>query len=503
MNNAVAVKRLHDLLSVDSGVGELPVSRLQIDSRAVVHGDLFIALPGYRVDGREFILKAISSGANAVLAESDGYSEARQLDFPNNVIWVNGLKRILGGIAHRFFEEPSARLRVIAVTGTNGKTTVSHLLAGILNLIGIPAGALGTLGYGHPDSLIPLENTTPDVISVHRILQELLLGGCQVVAMEASSHGLDQGRLDNVLISTAILTNITRDHLDYHQTMDAYCEAKARLVGWRSLRNLVVNQDDTLVMKIADAVPAGVKVVHYSLRKDSTAEVKLLECNYRSDGMCLTLSVGGEIFAANSLLMGEFNVANILAATAALWVEGFDIPRILDSFKQVKPVTGRMERLACDIKNAPVVVVDYAHTPDALSQVLSALRKHCSGKLWCVFGCGGNRDKGKRPIMGAVAARLADHVIITTDNPRFESPSLIIDEICADLADAKNVTIIEHRAQAIQFAIASAKPGDVVLLAGKGHERYQEVGDQRLFFSDHQTAMAAIENLVFVAGKPE
>lgn len=501
MNESVAAKKLKDLLPVDSATREISVVRLQLDSRSVSTGDLFIALPGYKVDGREFIYDALRKGAAAVLAEAEGFSEARRTEFPANVIWVGSLNRELGAIADSFYDQPSSLMRIFAVTGTNGKTTVSHLLARLCSVLGEKSAAIGTLGYGHPDQLVALGNTTPDVISLHRILRELVNDGFHMAAMEASSHGLDQGRLDNVAISTAIVTNLTRDHLDYHHTMDAYFQAKARLVAWPGLRHLILNQDDAWVRKMAEAAPAGVQQIRFSLHENATAEVRLLACEYLARGISMKMAVGDNEFSVQTRLMGEFNIANILAVTAALWVEGFDLTKVFSALGELAPVSGRMECLPAAGQDAPVVVVDYAHTPDALEQVLTSLRKHCShSRLWCVFGCGGNRDKGKRPLMGKIAAQRADQVVVTTDNPRDEQPGSIIDDICAGLAASPAITVIADRAAAIEFAIQSAKPGDVVLLAGKGHENYQEIAGQQMFFSDHEVAMAALNKRGLTAG---
>lgn len=498
MNKSIAAKKLKDLLPVvDSVAGGIVVARLQLDSRLVTDGDLFIALPGYKVDGREFVFDALKKGAAAVLAESSGYSASQMAAYPANVIWINSLKDRLGVIADRFFDSPSRALRVIAVTGTNGKTTVAHVTARVCASLGEKAATIGTLGYGHPDHLVDLGNTTPDVVTVHRILRELSDNGCHTVVMEASSHGLDQGRLNDVVISTAIATNLTRDHLDYHHTMDAYFQAKARIAQWPGLKHLILNDDDEWIRQMAVAAPQHVRVVRFSLQANSHAEVRLVHCDYLPQGIVMDIVVGDQSLTIHSHLMGEFNVANILAVTAALWVEGFALTDVASALAELKPVSGRMESLLIDhIGNAPTVVVDYAHTPDALMQALNALRKHCKEqRLWCVFGCGGNRDKGKRPLMGQIAAQLADQVVVTTDNPRDENPDDIINEICVGIAAQDQISVIGDRATAIQFAIASAGPGDVVLLAGKGHENYQEIAGQRFFFSDHEVAMSALKNL--------
>lgn len=495
MNKAAKAKTLKDLLLVNEAMADVSVERLQLDSRHVRPGDLFIALPGYSIDGREFIFDALKKGAVAVLAESDGYAESRQSQFPVTVIWVPSLRQQLGAIADRFFDFPSSSLRIFAVTGTNGKTTASHLITRLCTTLGEPTAAIGTLGYGHPDHLVSLGNTTPDVISLHGILRELVDAGIKSVAMEASSHGLDQARLDNVQIRTAIATNLTRDHLDYHQTMEAYFDAKARIARWPGLRHLVINQDDEWMRTLAEVTAHDVSVVRFSMNAAEPAEVRLQDCVYEKHGIRMHILVQDQLYAVRTQLMGEFNIANILAVTAALWVEGFALEAVFRAMEQLPPVSGRMECLPADDAAAPVVVIDYAHTPDALTQALKSLRFHCSNsRLWCVFGCGGNRDKGKRPLMGKLAEALSDHVVVTTDNPRNESASQILDDICRGIDCMDHVSVIPERAAAIAHAIQSAGAGDVVLIAGKGHENYQEVAGQRHYFSDHEVAMTALKD---------
>ncbi len=476
-------------------MGEASVERLQLDSRDIRRGDVFVALPGYSIDGREFIFDALQKGAVAVLAEAEGYPESRQLQFPVTVVWVHSLRQQLGAIADRFFDSPSSALRIFAITGTNGKTTVSHLLTRLCTTLGEPTAAIGTLGYGHPDHLVSLGNTTPDVISIHGILRELVDAGITSVAMEASSHGLDQARLDNVQIRTAIATNLTRDHLDYHQTMEAYFDAKARLARWPGLRHLVINQDDEWMRTLADVAAGDVSVVRFSLNPAEHADVRLQSCVYENHGIRMNILVQDQVYAVRTQLMGEFNIANILAVTAALWVEGFTLEAVFHAMEQMPPVAGRMECLPAVDAAAPVVVIDYAHTPDALAQALRSLRFHCSNsRLWCVFGCGGNRDTGKRPLMGKLAEALSDHVVVTTDNPRNEPASQIIDEICRGIDRMEHVSVIPDRAAAIAQAIQSADAGDVVLIAGKGHEKYQEIAGQRQYFSDHEVAMTVLKD---------
>ncbi|CBL44251.1 UDP-N-acetylmuramoylalanyl-D-glutamate--2,6-diaminopimelate ligase [gamma proteobacterium HdN1] len=487
-------KRLGDLLAVEAEFADVMVSGLQQDSRKVQHGDLFVALKGHHVDGRDYIKDALKRGASAVLADRVGVSAEQVVNAHGNVIWRDDLRSELGDIASRFYDEPSKQMRVIAVTGTNGKTTVSHLLVRLLMRLGESAKTIGTLGYGHPDHLIPLANTTPDAIQLHEILAACREDGARFVAMEASSHGLDQGRLGCVEISTAVFTNITRDHLDYHQTMQAYWEAKAKLASWHGLRNLVLNADDAGVAKMAAVAEHGVKIVWFSLRADANVDVALVRCLYHPRGMSLDIRVKDEVYSFDTRLMGEFNVANILAVLAALVSEGFSASLVVDALKEIAPVKGRMDCLPhTSGAQLPAVVIDYAHTPDALQQALNALRHHCTtGKLWCVFGCGGDRDKGKRPLMGKIAASSADRVVVTSDNPRSEVPDVIIAEIRGGMEATDQVRLVTDRGEAIRDAIFLAAPEDVILIAGKGHEDYQEVRGVRSHFSDHEVAAAAL-----------
>lgn len=467
------------------------------DSRRVSRGDVFVATPGIRGDGRDFIAAAIARGASAVLRHVEDGKEWQSEAFEIPVFCVMDLKARLGVLADLWYGSPSSDMTVIAVTGTNGKTScvdwISQALRGARQQIGI----IGTLGVVFPDGhLVEGQLTTPDVIAVHQTLAALRDAGASYVAMEASSIGLDQGRLDGVRIRIAGYTNLSRDHLDYHKTMQAYENAKARLFSWPGLQFAVVNLDDPVGVRLSQQ--ASCEVLTYSLSNQAdSATLTASEIESKADGKTFLLKAKGKQEQIQSRVLGNHNVANLLCVSGVLLALGWDLSNISAAMTEFKPVDGRLEHVnpLLSSESVPAVVVDYAHTPDALERVLRTLRplaQSRQGKLWCVFGCGGNRDAGKRPIMGAVAQRLADQVIVTSDNPRDESPAAIVSAIIADLpGTAHNVRMIEDRAQAILHAVLSADAADVILIAGKGHETYQETRGVRIAFDDRQWAQAA------------
>lgn len=480
---------LEHLLSVTSNT---MAARLVIDSRQVSPGCIFFAMPGTHGDGRRYIKEAANKGASCIVAEAEGF-DAGQFSLDGvPVICVTGLRRTLGEFAHRYYGKPSSQMTVIAVTGTNGKTTISQTLAKAMARAGRPSAVVGTLGYGVPGTLVPLENTTPDVMTLHSILRTQADAGMSVVAIEASSHGLDQHRLDAVQIDTAVFSNITRDHLDYHGTLEAYAAAKATLAGWPGLKTLVINADDARVDAMAAAAGSSVRIVRYSLDPASTAEVRVLSSAFSAQGLGFRCALGRDAeVECRTGMMGTFNLSNLLAVVAVLWTQGLAPATIADVLEGMDAVNGRMQRVAVECTTGPAVLVDYAHTPDALEQVLKAARQHCDGELWCVFGCGGNRDKGKRPLMAAIAEQQADHVIVTTDNPRNEVPADIIRDIVGGFSH-NHAMIIEDRSDAIGYAIRHAAGHDVVMIAGKGHETYQDCGGVRQHFSDVEQAERAL-----------
>jgi len=496
---------------------------LVADSRRVRAGDLFLAYPGEQADGRNFIAQAVQHGAAAVLWDSADFAwqpQWRAFNLP-----VAGLREQAGLLADEFYGHPSRQLWMIGVTGTNGKTSCSHWLAQALTSLGRKTAVVGTLGNGFlapspasgrgqgerenassddttlsPNSL-PLVgekdatalralssaiNTTPDPILLHGMLADYLAQGAAGVAMEVSSHGLDQGRVNGVHFDVAVFTNLTRDHLDYHGDMAAYAAAKQQLFNWPGLSCAVLNVDDEFGAGLArELAHKGIKVLTYGLHAGAVRGRDLV---LDENGLGLALETPHGSASLQAPLFGRFNAYNLLAVLAALLASGVELDNAVRVLSELRPVAGRMQQLGGG--QQPVVVVDYAHTPDALEKVLVSLREQTHGRLICVFGCGGNRDKGKRPLMGEAASRLADVVVVTSDNPRHEDTREIINDIVAGMGG--NYHIEPDRAAAIEQAIQGAGAGDVVLIAGKGHEDTQQIGDIKLPFSDVEVAQRAL-----------
>ncbi|EQD65597.1 udp-n-acetylmuramoylalanyl-d-glutamate-2,6-diaminopimelate ligase [mine drainage metagenome] len=480
---------LLDGLAEAGAVAAIAVRGLQLDSRRVQPGEAFVALRGTQRHGIDFAAQALAAGAALVLAEAPAPQAAPQLP---QVIWVDDLGAQLGSIAARFYGDPSRALRVIGVTGTNGKTSSVQLLTQALELLGRRAASIGTLGAGLHGQLDAGARTTPDAISVQRLLREFSDAGASDVAMEVSSHALQQGRVNAVRFSVAAFTNLTRDHLDYHGSMQAYGAAKARLFAWPGLRAAVLNIDDAFGARLAATMAPDVRVLRVSAAGDAHADLRAEAIVSSPEGISFTLHTPWGSSALRSALLGRINVENLLLVAACLGVLEFPFARVLHVLQQLEPIRGRMNRLG-GIGAQPLVVIDYAHTPDALQQALRALRAHCAGHLWCVFGCGGERDAGKRPQMGALAADLADRVLLTDDNPRGEDGDAIVAAIRAGMPASATVVIERDRARAIALALREARAGDVVLIAGKGHETYQESGGKARPFDDLALARAALE----------
>ncbi|MBK1692712.1 UDP-N-acetylmuramoyl-L-alanyl-D-glutamate--2,6-diaminopimelate ligase [Ectothiorhodospira mobilis] len=479
---------LGPVAEVSSGA-ETDVQGLALDSRSVRPGDVFFALSGGHQHGLYHASQAVKRGAVAVAWEPmEGLMppDAAVLGVP--CVAVPGLRRHLGPIAARFHGHPSHHMQVVGVTGTDGKTSVSHFLAMALDALGPPCGLMGTLGNGRPGALVPTHRTTPDALVVQAGLASLREQGVRRVVLEVSSHALDQHRVDGVEFDVAILTHLGRDHLDYHLTPHAYGEAKARLFGWPNLKTAVLNLDDPFGALLAGRLDGRVPVLGYGRSPDPGGRDHLLarqvECLPRGLRFIVETPWGEGVLEAG--ILGRFNVYNLLAALGGLLSLDVGLADALERLGHVATVPGRME--CFHATNGPTLVVDYAHTPGALVQALQAAREHCTGRLWCVFGCGGDRDRGKRPLMAAAAQDHADRVILTSDNPRHEDPMAILREVCTGFADPDAVIVEPDREVAIRRAFQAAAPGDLVLVAGKGHETGQIIGDQCRPHSDRQLA---------------
>ncbi|WP_417660495.1 UDP-N-acetylmuramoyl-L-alanyl-D-glutamate--2,6-diaminopimelate ligase [Pseudomonas sp.] len=467
------------------------IRELTLDSRKVRPGDLFLAVPGLNQDGREHIADALERGAAAVAYEAGG---AFDMSVDNaELVAIKDLAGQLSAIAGRFYGEPSRGLHMVGITGTNGKTSVSQLLAQALDMLGERCGIVGTLGNGFYNALAQGLHTTPDPIGVQAVLADLKKSGARALAMEVSSHGLDQGRVAALDFNIAVFTNLSRDHLDYHGTMEAYAAAKAKLFNWSSLRCRVINLDDAFGQQLALQKHES-RLISYSL-DNADAYLHCRDVQFDDHGVRATLVTPRGEGSLRSSLLGRFNLSNLLAVVGALLGLDYALDEILKVLPNLQGPIGRMQRLGgvnvAGFKQ-PLVVVDYAHTPDALEKVLEALRPHVQGKLLCVFGCGGDRDRGKRPLMAAVVERLADQVIVTDDNPRSEKPEQIFADIRDGLVNADSAQFIAGRGIAIAQVISAASADDVVLLAGKGHEDYQEINGVRQPFSDLQEAAKAL-----------
>ncbi|MBE1161359.1 UDP-N-acetylmuramoyl-L-alanyl-D-glutamate--2,6-diaminopimelate ligase [Dyella acidiphila] len=472
-----------------SAIGPIVVSGLALDSRQVRSGDAFFALHGTRGHGIEFVSGAVQRGASVVLAEAP----SRVLDdLGVPVLWIDSLHSFVGEIASRFFGRPSEAMRVIGVTGTNGKTSTVQLLAQALEKLGHRAATIGTLGAGLHGQLREGERTTPDAIAVQRLMAEFRRDGATHVAMEVSSHALEQGRVAAMDFDVAAFTNLTRDHLDYHGSMQAYGAAKAKLFAWPTLDAAVINTDDAFGSELAGKLAPGVRKLTLSSSGDKHADIVADDIVTSAEGVLFALRTPWGERPIRSRLLGRFNVANLLTVVGCVGALGESFERIADVVESLEPINGRMNRLG-GLHGLPLVVVDYAHTPDALEQALNALRAHCAARLICVFGCGGERDPGKRPQMGDIAERLADVVIVTDDNPRGEDGDAIVAQILAGMQRPQAATAQRDRAVAIRTALQLAQAGDVILIAGKGHETYQEGAGGKRAFDDMAVAQAILE----------
>jgi UDP-N-acetylmuramoyl-L-alanyl-D-glutamate--2,6-diaminopimelate ligase len=479
---------LSELLRGYTDAPDIPVSGIASDSRQLKSGFLFLACAGVNSHGLDYLRDACDAGISAVVWDASTAAEPADVGVP--MIAVDNLAAHLGEIANRYYGNPSSTLKTIGVTGTNGKTTVAWLIAQCLHQLNNPCAYLGTLGFGI-DALQGAEGmTTPAAIELHGRLADFVEQGATHAAIEVSSHALSQERVNGVQFEAALFTNLSRDHLDYHGDMQSYFESKSRLFLQHSAKFKIINLDSEFGDELAAC--CGQDVITVSTRFDRVANgrpyvfVRSVVANKCGSEVTVTSSWGEGTFSL--ALPGDFNVANAAMVLAYLLATGTDIQQACDVLQLVKAPPGRMQPVST---SGAALYVDYAHTPDAIESALRALRPHCRGKLWCVFGCGGDRDIGKRPLMGELAERLADHVIITNDNPRNEDAKKIIGEVLGGLANAAVATVIEDRAAAIAWTVAQARPSDVVLIAGKGHEQYQEVDGEKLAFSDYALAAAA------------
>ena len=476
---------LGDLLALSDAhpFVDLSVSSICTDSREVTPGAVFFARAGAKHDGRQFIGQAAEQGAvAAVVADASQLGKAQ---LP--IVEVQDFDAALASASAKFFQHPTRKLRLLGVTGTNGKTTVAHLCSEALEGVA-GCGLLGTLGMGMPGALQPSMHTTPELNVTNAVLAQCVDAGCEYAVMEVSSHGIDQRRIEGLVFDTAVYTNLSRDHLDYHGDMDAYASVKAQLFEQSELRLAIVNGDDPYAERMIRDTPT--EVVRYSFSDRAGVDGVTGRVTHQVGQLTLHLDGRFGQGTITSQLLGRFNAYNLLACATALAGLGLPIAEVCARLGKVEPAPGRMQWLGGGA--LPIVVVDYSHTPDALDKALTALRESGNAKLWCVFGCGGDRDAGKRPLMGEIAELHADNVIVTDDNPRSEPSAQIIEQILAGMRAPNSVEVEADRAKAIGMAIAASGVGDVVLIAGKGHEPYQERHGARTAFNDLKVARDAL-----------
>ncbi len=479
---------------------DITINAIVQDNRKARSGNLFIAHQGFNTHGLLYAQDAVAKGVSVILWDGDlGFNNDERNEILDSIsnkvlcIQCHDLKSKVSDIASRYYEQPSLSLNVIGVTGTDGKTSIAHFLAQCLDAYDVHCGVLGTLGNGFINDLHSTGLTTVDALSVQKTLAEIQQAGARHVVMEVSSHGLDQGRVNGVAFTTAVFSNMASDHLDYHGTQDNYVAAKKRLFYTPGLGSAVINLDDEFGRALAKEVRDHVCVWGYSLEKDISAYkdcadyfINATEIKPFERGCHLSVSTPEGDGSFDIPLLGRFNVSNALAVLSTLLVSQFSLEKAIKSLSAIHSVDGRVEIIAEDDK--PVVVVDYAHTEQGLLAVCQSMRDHFSGDVWCVFGCGGDRDRSKRPLMAKAVEKYADKIIVTTDNPRHEDPQSIIDEVLTGFSSLENVEAVLDRRQAIDIAISNAQPGDVVLLAGKGHETSQIVGDVHIAFDDRRVA---------------
>ncbi|SHE83531.1 UDP-N-acetylmuramoyl-L-alanyl-D-glutamate--2,6-diaminopimelate ligase [Vibrio gazogenes] len=471
---------------------DIPVHRLVLDSRQVHSGDTFVAVIGHQIDGRAFIDAAVTAGANLVIAQSDSHKQHGTIESRASVpiIYLDELNAHLSELAGRLYHHPSQHHSLVGITGTNGKTTISQLIAQWVNVLGNQCAVMGTTGNGFLEQLQPVGNTTGSAIEIQETLSALVNQGANYTAMEVSSHGLVQGRVKAVYFDVGVFSNLSRDHLDYHGDMASYAQAKKLLFCTHHCQRAVINVDDPVGRSWCDELDEAIGV-SLSERPQTRLGVWATDIQYREDGIHLSFDSSWGSGSFSVPLIGAFNASNVLLTFTTMLALGFDKDDLVATAGHLSPVIGRME-LFQKVGRAKIVV-DYAHTPDALEKALSALRVHCHGKLWAIFGCGGDRDRGKRPMMAAIAERLADHVVLTDDNPRSESAQLIIQDMLQGLQSPADIHIEHQRQKAIEYALCHADEYDIILLAGKGHEDYQVTAEGVHHYSDRETAIRLLE----------
>ena len=472
------------------------ISGLSLDSRSTAAGDLFFAMQGLQKHGLEFSQQAIANGAVAIAWEPSHEMNTGSLSSSIACIPIPALQQQIGFIAQRFYNNPSTQMNVIGVTGTDGKTSVSQFIAQAFAQLKTSCGVIGTLGYGVYPELDSASHTTPDAIRIQALLHSFLAKQTSNVVIEASSHGLKQGRLTSVAMDTAVFTNLGRDHMDYHPSLEDYGDAKRILFQMPNLKNAVINIDDEFGYQLANEFAEKINLVTYSYgnyRPEFGMYIHAEKITSVQGKTKIELNSSWGNTTLETKLYGKFNVSNILAAMGTLLVSGCSFTDVIKVLAGVRTVPGRIE-LVADIQDAPTVIVDYAHTPQALTNVLQVLREQCLGKLWCVFGCGGNRDSGKRKLMAKAVEQYADVAVVTDDNPRFENPTTITEEVISGFSSSANYFLLNDRRQAIAYAINNAACKDTVLIAGKGHEAVQIINGEQVPFDDKKIATLYLQN---------
>lgn len=473
---------------VTQSIVDCTITGMQNDSRCIQPGDVFVAYPGEATDGRFYLDKAIASGAVAVIYEAEAFPQSIALPSSVPCIAVTKLAAQLAYIAKKFYGDPGEALTITGVTGTNGKTTVAYQLAQAHSLLGQEAAYIGTIGQGNVSKLQVLDNTTPDALFLQRLLAQYKNQGLQQVCMEVSSHALSQHRVDAIEFNQAIFTNLTLDHLDYHHTMENYAAVKSRLFAQESLIWAIINQDDSYQQIMMNAVKSHVKKLTYGINK--ACDVSAVNWNMDIHGTVIEICSPWGNHQLHIKALGAFNIYNSLAVFSSLLASGYAPNKVVQVMSQLKAAPGRLEIVASE----PYVLVDYAHTPDALKNALITLGQIKKGRLWVVFGCGGERDKTKRPLMGRIASEYADQIIITSDNPRTEDPQTIINEIAVGILPSACAIQLVNREEAIAYVLKEACEEDIILIAGKGHEAYQQIGTIKHAFSDQDIVRRLKQN---------